>query len=304
MTAEKRPALQTGVIGLGAMGAPMARNLHRAGRLAAVWNRTPERAAALAAELGVAAAADLATLAGGCEVILVSVSADADVREVIEALAPGLRPGAVVVDTSTVSLETARAAAERVAVTGAAFLDAPVSGGVEGARRGTLAMMVGGAADVLGRVRPVLEAVAGRIAHLGPTGSGQATKAVNQIMAAGINQAVSEALAFAAAHALPLDKVIEVVGAGAAGNWFLEHRGPTMAQGRYAPGFRVDLHHKDLAICKAMAARLGASLPLVEMTLIHYRRLMEAGDGDEDISALLREKRGLFGTGNKPAECS
>jgi 3-hydroxyisobutyrate dehydrogenase len=287
--------MKAGVIGLGAMGVPMARNLHRAGRLAALWNRTLDKAATLAVELGVVAAADPAALARESTVILLSVSADADVLEVIAALAPGLQPGAVVVDTSTVSRKTARAAAQRVAETGAAFLDAPVSGGVEGARRGTLAMMVGGEPEVLERVCPVLEAVAGRITHLGPTGSGQATKAVNQIMAAGINQAVSEALAFAAAHALPLDKVIEVVGAGAAGNWFLEHRGPTMARESFEPGFRVALHHKDLAICKAMAAQLGVSLPVVEMTLIHYRRLMEAGFGDEDISALFREKRGLFG---------
>ena len=287
--------LPTGIIGLGAMGAPMARNLHRAGWLAALWNRTPEIAAALAAELGVAAAADPTALARASTVILLSVSADADVLDVITALAHGLQPGAVVVDTSTVSRTTARAAATRVAEAGGAFLDAPVSGGVEGARRGTLAMMVGGEADILERVRPVLEAVAGRITHMGPTGSGQATKAVNQIMAAGINQAVSEALAFAAAHALPLDKVIEVVGAGAAGNWFLEHRGPTMAQDSFAPGFRVALHHKDLEICKAMAAQFGVSLPIVEMTLIHYRRLMEAGFGNEDISALYREKWRLFG---------
>jgi 3-hydroxyisobutyrate dehydrogenase len=113
-------------------------------------------------------------------------------------------------------------------------------------------------------------------------------------MAAGINQAVSESLAFAQALGLPLDKVIEVVGSGAAGNWFLTHRGPTMAQQTFTPGFRVALHHKDLAICKQMAAEFDVTLPLVEMTLIHYRRLMEAGFGDEDISALYREKRKLF----------
>jgi 3-hydroxyisobutyrate dehydrogenase len=155
-------------------------------------------------------------------------------------------------------------------------------------------MMAGGDADVLARIRPVLETIAGRIEHMGPVGAGQATKAVNQVMAAGINQAVSEALAFGEALDLPMDKVIEVVGSGAAGNWFLSHRGPGMTQGAFEPGFRVALHHKDLSICKQMAAELGVAMPVVEMTLIHYRRLMQAGYGDEDISALLREKRALF----------
>jgi 3-hydroxyisobutyrate dehydrogenase len=165
---------------------------------------------------------------------------------------------------------------------------------MEGARNGTLAMMVGGNAAVLNRIAPVLDAIAGRIEHMGPVGAGQATKAVNQVMAAGINQAVSEALAFAAALELPLDKVIDVVGSGAAGNWFLAHRGPTMTRGNFEPGFRVALHHKDLAICKQMAQQFDVALPVVEMTLIHYRRLMRAGLGDLDISALYREKQGLF----------
>jgi 3-hydroxyisobutyrate dehydrogenase len=146
----------------------------------------------------------------------------------------------------------------------------------------------------------VLQAIAGRIEHMGPVGAGQATKAVNQVVAAGINQAVSEGLALAHALGLPLEKVIDVVGSGAAGNWFLTHRGPSMAKGVYAPGFRVALHHKDLAICKRMAEQLGVALPLVEMTLIHYRRLLEAGFGDEDISALHREKLALFGKAARP----
>ena len=286
--------MKTGVIGLGAMGAPMARNLHRVGYLAGVWNRTLEKAGGLAEELGVRVAADPADLARHCELLILSVSTDADVLEVVAALQDGLRPGAVVVDTSTVSRETARAAAAELEPLQVAFLDAPVSGGVEGARKGTLAMMVGGDARVLERIRPVLQAIAGRVEHMGPTGAGQATKAVNQVVAAGINQAVSEGLAFARALELPLEKVIDIVGSGAAGNWFLSHRGPSMAKGVYTPGFRVALHHKDLAICKQMAEQLGVALPLVEMTLIHYRRLMEAGFGDEDISALFREKQALF----------
>ena len=113
-------------------------------------------------------------------------------------------------------------------------------------------------------------------------------------MAAGINQSVTEALAFAMAHDLPMEKVIEVVGSGAAGNWFLTHRGPGMVEGSFEPGFRVALHHKDLVICRQMAEQFGVALPVVEMTLVHYRRLMEAGFGDADISALFREKRALF----------
>jgi 3-hydroxyisobutyrate dehydrogenase len=286
--------MKTGVIGLGAMGVPMARNLHRVGYLAGVWNRTPEKARGLGDELGVHVAAAPAELARRCELLVLSVSADADLLEVIASLKDGLRAGSVVVDTSTVSRETARTAAAELESLEVAFLDAPVSGGVEGARKGTLAMMVGGEAAELERIRPVLQAIAGRIEHMGPVGAGQATKAVNQIVAAGINQAVSEGLALAHALELPLEKVIDVVGSGAAGNWFLTHRGPSMAKGAFTPGFRVALHHKDLAICKRMAEELGVALPLVEMTLIHYRRLMEAGFGDEDISALLREKHALF----------
>ncbi|MGB5259969.1 MAG: NAD(P)-dependent oxidoreductase [Gammaproteobacteria bacterium] len=287
--------MKTGIIGLGAMGAPMARNLHQAGHLAAIWNRTPDKAEQLHDELDVPMAASPADLAQQCELVILSVSADEDMLAMIEALMPGLQAGRVVLDTSTVSRETAQRAAQRLAAIDAAFLDAPVSGGIEGAQKGTLAMMIGGDATVLERIRPVLESFTGRLAHMGAVGSGQATKAVNQVMAAGINQAVTEALAFAAALKLPLEQVIEVVGSGAAGNWFLTHRGPGMIQGQFDPGFRVALHHKDLAICRQMAAEFEVAMPLVEMTLIHYRRLMEAGFGDEDISALYREKLRLFG---------
>jgi 3-hydroxyisobutyrate dehydrogenase len=291
--------MKTGVIGLGAMGAPMARNLHRTGYLAAVWNRSMDKSRQLADELDVPVAVEPAALAQNCDLIILSVSADADVLEIIEAMLPGVRAGTVIVDTSTISRDTAREAAARLRKVRAEYLDAPVSGGMEGARNGTLAMMVGGDAAVLNQVRPVLDAIAGRVEHMGPVGAGQATKAVNQVMAAGINQAVSEALAFAGALDLPLDKVIEVVGSGAAGNWFLAHRGPTMTRGNYEPGFRVALHHKDLAICKQMAGQFDVALPVVEMTLIHYRRLMEAGLGDLDISALHHEKQGMFASDGK-----
>lgn len=286
--------MRAAFLGLGAMGAPMAHNLHRAGHLVAAWNRSRRRLDAFLRQHPVHAADTPAELAAQARVIFTCVSADADLLEVIEQLSPALRGDSVVIDCSTVSAATALQANRRVGEHGAAFLDAPVSGGVEGARNATLAMMVGGDAAVLETVRPLLESVAARIAHMGPVGSGQATKAVNQIMAAGINQAVSEALAFARAQQLPLDKVIEVVGSGAAGNWFLSHRGASMVQGSFEPGFKVALHHKDLLICQQMAEQFGVSLPVIEMTLIHYRRLMEAGFGDEDISALFRTKSALF----------
>jgi 3-hydroxyisobutyrate dehydrogenase len=286
--------MKTGVIGLGGMGVPMARNLHKAGYLKMVWNRTTTTAQKLADELSVPVAPDPATLAAQCELVVLSVSADSDLLEVMQALSPGLHAGCVVLDTSTVSRETAIQAAALAQSAASGFLDAPVSGGIEGARQGTLAMMIGGEADVIERLTPVLNSIAGRIEHMGPVGAGQATKAVNQVMAAGINQAVTEALAFATALGLPLDKVIDVVGSGAAGNWFLEHRGGSMTQGQFDPGFRIALHHKDLAICKQMAEQFDVALPVVEMTLIHYRRLMKAGFGDEDISALFRVKLRLF----------
>ena len=284
--------MKTGIIGLGAMGFPIALNLYQAGHLVCAWNRTRATADALAVRCGnLEIASSPADLAARCELILISVSADADVRQVIDALLPTLTPGTIIVDTSTVSATTARDMAQRVAAQGVRFLDAPVSGGVEGAKNATLAMMVGGDVLALGKVQPVLHSIAQRIVHMGPSGSGQATKAVNQIMAAGINQAVTEALGFAQAMQLPLDKVIDVVGNGAAGNWFLSHRGATMIRDSYAPGFKVALHHKDLAICARMAEEADLSLPITEMTSMHYKKLIEAGYGAEDISALFRLKK-------------
>ncbi len=291
--------MKVGFIGLGAMGWGMAANLAKAGLLAIVWNRTAARAEAFAAEHGVEVAATPEALASACDVVLACVSADADVLEMVEALKPGLAAGSLVIDTSTISVQTAQEAARRLAEVGVEFLDAPVSGGVEGAKSGQLVMMVGGEAAVLDRVRPALEAMSKSITHMGAVGMGQATKAVNQIMAAGINQAVTEALGFGQAMGLDMDKVISVVGNGAAGNWFVNMRGPTMTRGTYEPGFKLALHHKDLSICRAMLDKLNVSLPTVEMTLHHYERLMAAGHGEEDISALYRLKREMFEKGNK-----
>jgi 3-hydroxyisobutyrate dehydrogenase len=283
--------MKAGVIGLGAMGAPIAINLHRAGLLAAIWNRSAERCQPVTEQTGIMPAQDLPSVARECDVVILSVSADSDVLDVIRQLQPGCHEGMVVIDTSTVSAATARQAASILAEQQVGFIDAPVSGGVEGARNAKLSIMAGGDSQVLERVRPVLEAISARIVHLGPTGSGQATKAVNQIMIAGINEAVTEALAFAQAMDLPLSHVIEAVGGGAAGNWFLSHRGQTMVAGSYDPGFRIALHDKDLGICQSMAAEQGVELPLVEITRAHYHALIEQGFGDDDISGLFRLKR-------------
>jgi 3-hydroxyisobutyrate dehydrogenase len=290
--------LKIGFIGLGAMGMPMAENLARGTLLHAVWNRTTRKAEALAAHTGVKAAANPADLAAACDCIITSVPADADLEQVIIAMLPGLRPGTILVDTSTVRAQTVIDLNARLGRLDVRLLDAPVSGGVEGARHGELVFMVGGDEQALEQVRPALQCMGKQITWMGPAGSGQATKAVNQIMAAGINQAVTEALAFAEGMQLPLEKVVEVISGGAAGNWFLQQRGPSMTRGEYAPGFRIALHKKDLDICRDMAEAIAEHdmrLPVIEMTRVHYARLIEQGYGDEDISALYRLKRELFG---------
>jgi 3-hydroxyisobutyrate dehydrogenase len=288
--------MTVGFAGLGAMGRGMARNLHRAGLLTAVWNRTPQAARELATELGVSAPATLAALASECSCIVTCVSADADVLAVVAGLAPTLARGGLVIDCSTVSGDTARKAAQRLATRQVEFLDAPVSGGVEGARDGTLAIMVGGEAGTFARALPVLRAMGRTVAHFGAQGAGQAAKATNQIMCAGVMQAVAEAMAFAKAEGLPLELLIETLGKGAGSSWYFVHRAPNIVRDAYPPGFRVRLHAKDLGICHDMAARHGAQLPLVEMTLANYRNLIELGHGDEDISTLFRLKDQLFAT--------
>ena len=276
------------------MGLPMARNLHKAGLLAAVYNRTHSKSEALARETGCVAAKDIAALAALCDAVVLCVSADADVLEVVEALAASPKPGGLVLDCSTVAADTAREAAVKLATHKIDFLDCPVSGGTEGAKNATLAIMCGGGEAAFARAQPILQALGKRLALMGTVGAGQATKAVNQVVVAGVAQAVSEAMAFAEAQGLPLDKVIEVVGSGAAQSWFLTNRGPNMMRMDFPLGFKVVLHDKDLGIVQRMAAAQGVQLPIVEMTRLHYRRLVEQGHGDEDISSLFRLKHGLF----------
>lgn len=286
--------MRAGFIGLGAMGDPMARNWHGAGLLRGVWNRSGSKTTDFAAQTGCSAFPGPQALAADCDAVGLCVTSDDDVIEMARALLPTLRDGALVLDFSTVSPEAAREAAAIVAPSGAAFLDCPVTGGTEGARDGTLSILVGGDADAFARARPLLESVGRGITLIGPCGSGQAAKAINQIMIAGINQAVTEALALARAEDLPLDTLIEALGGGAAGSWFLTHRGPNMARGEYPLGFKVNLHQKDLEICREMANRHDVRLPIVEMTLVHYQRLLETAERSEDISSLFRLKSMLF----------
>jgi len=294
--------MRAGFVGLGAMGMHMARNLHRAGLLGAVWNRSGEKAAALAGELGCQAPETLAALAASVDAVVICVSADDDVLQVVSALAPQLRSGALVIDCSTVGSDTARKAAELLAPRSADFLDCPVSGGTEGARDATLAIMCGGSDEAFERARPLLTAMGKTVTHFGPTGAGQAAKATNQIMCAGIIEAVSEAMAFARAQGLPLEKLIETLGKGAGSSWYFVHRAPNMVRGSYPAGFRVRLHAKDLTICRDMAARFGVALPVVERMLGEYAELVARGYADEDISATFRLKAELFeGVSARPA---
>jgi 3-hydroxyisobutyrate dehydrogenase len=286
--------VNVGFLGLGAMGAHMARNLHKAGLLRSVWNRSPAKAEALVADTACRVAATPADVAGDCDVLVLCVSADADVMAVVEALLPAIRAEQLVIDCSTVSSATARAAAERLATRGAGFLDCPVSGGVEGARDGTLAMMAGGTEAHFNRALPVLQAMGRTITHFGPCGAGQAAKATNQILCAGYIRAIGEAMAFAQAQGLPLQQVIDTLGKGAGSSWYFVNRAPNMVKGAYPAGFRVQLHAKDLRICRDMAAASGGSLPLVESVLADYAQLVELGHGDEDISSIHRLTRQLF----------
>jgi 3-hydroxyisobutyrate dehydrogenase len=283
--------LKAAFIGLGAMGAPMAGHLKQHGLLHAVANRTHAKAETLAREWGVAAPATLAELAAQCDVIALCVTADADVLSTVDALAPHVRSGTIVVDHSTVAPDTAKQAAARLHAVGAHFLDAPVSGGVEGAKNGKLSVMVGGDAAVLERARPVLEAYALRVTHLGTIGAGQATKAVNQVLVAGIAQAVCEGLALGEALGLDPERLIPTLGAGAAGNWFLNKRGATMLKNEFSVGFKLALLHKDLGIVRGIAEQAGTARNVIERSLADYAELMSQGYGDDDISGLIRLKR-------------
>ena len=283
--------LKVGVIGLGAMGAPMARHLADGKLLVSVWNRTGSRAESLAIELGVQAAASPLALSQTCNVILICVSADDDLLQVIDAVLPGISPGDLVIDTSTVNPSTAQAVAELLVAKSAHFVDAPVSGGVEGAIKGTLSVMAGGESADMVRIQPVLAAISTSVTHMGPVGSGQATKAVNQVIVGGIAEAVCEALALSEKLNLPSERLLTVLGAGAAGSWFLDHRGQSMLKNQFEKGFKLELLLKDLKIIRVLARDLDISMTTVENAINEFECLVEAGDGNNDISGLIKLKR-------------
>lgn len=281
--------LRCGFIGLGAMGAPMAGHLAAKGLLTVVGNRTHAKAQTLAAELGVAASADAAGFAG-CGAVMLCVSADADVLANVRALAEVLRPGAIVVDHSTVARDTAIEAQKILAAKGIGFIDAPVSGGVEGARNGRLSVMCGADPALLETVRPALECYGARVSRMGPVGSGQAAKAVNQVMVAGINEAVCEALALGAKLGLDAEVLLPTLGSGAAANWFLDKRGATMLRGEFTPGFKCEHMLKDLRIARATAEGVGIAHPVLAQAEADYGVLVREGHGEADTSALIALK--------------
>jgi 3-hydroxyisobutyrate dehydrogenase len=283
--------LRVGFVGLGAMGWSMAGHLKRAGLLVAVANRSTAKAEQFAREQAVAAPATLAELASLCNVIALCVSADADVLGVVAEIAASAKSGTVVVDHSTVSSATAKQAHAMMQAAGGDFLDAPVSGGVEGAKNGKLSIMAGGDGDTLARVRPALEAYAARISHMGAVGAGQNTKAVNQVLVAGIAQGVCEGLALGEALGLDPEVLLPTLLSGAAGCWFLEKRGATMLRNEFTGGFKLSLLHKDLNIVHGLAETADTDRSIVEKSLADYAELMAQGYGDEEISALIRLKR-------------
>lgn len=291
MSDANEPDIRAGFIGLGAMGLPMAGHLARAGLLAAVWNRTRAKAEDAAREWRVAAPVEVAELARECNVIALCVPADADVLELARVIADHTKPGTVVIDHSTVSSVTAKAAHATLAAHGIDFLDAPVSGGVEGAKNGKLSVMIGGDEDALVRVRPVLDCYGATISHMGGVGAGQNTKAVNQVLVAGIAQGVCEGLALAEQLGLDPERLLPTLNGGAARNWFLEKRGPTMLRDEFKVGFKLALLHKDLKIVRELGVAAGTDRSVVEKSLSDYAVLMAQGHGDDDISALIRLKR-------------
>ena len=278
-------------LGLGALGTPMAANLLAADVPLTVHNRNRQREEPLAA-LGARRAATPREAAMGSTMLCLCLSDDAAVRAVLlegpDAASGGLAPGSLVIDFSTIAPATSEELAARLAAQGVAYLDAPVTGGTEGAKAGTLSVLVGGSERDLERARPLLEVVGARVSHFGPVGAGQRVKAVNQVLVAGSYGAVAEALALGERLGLPMEQVCEALMDGAAGSWALRNRSANMIEGRFPLGFRLALHHKDLQIALEAAAATGLELPLSARVAAIEAELMAAGHGDEDVSALAR----------------
>lgn len=288
---------RVGFIGLGIMGNSMARNLLRAGFDLTVWNRTASKAAALAPE-GAHVAGTPAELAAGCTAILICVSDTPDVEAVVlgeGGVIHGVQPGALVIDCSTISPRATQAMAEKLAARGAAMLDAPVSGGSEGAARGTLSIMVGGEAADFERARPLLQAMGQTITHVGGHGAGQMVKLVNQVLVANGMLALGEAFLFAQAGGLDLEKMFQAVSGGAAGSWALTNRGPQIMRRDWRPGFMIDLQEKDLRLVLEAADALGVPLFGCSTAFHLYRTLQQSGCGTDGNHALIKALEQLSG---------
>jgi 3-hydroxyisobutyrate dehydrogenase len=288
---------RVGFIGLGIMGRGMARNILKAGFPLRVWNRTASRIDELAAE-GAGPASSPGDLAFHSDIIITCVSDTPDVEQVLlgeGGVIHGARPGSLVIDMSTISPRATQRIAAHLAERHIHMLDAPVSGGSEGAARGTLSIMVGGDVTQFERALPVFQAMGTTITHLGPVGAGQTTKLVNQILVVGHALAMSEALLFAQAGGVDLRKALEAVSGGAAGSWMLSNRGPQILARDWRPGFTIDLQQKDLRLVLQEADRLGVPLP--GTALIHqlYRTLQARGLGHEGNHALIKALENLAG---------
>jgi 3-hydroxyisobutyrate dehydrogenase len=284
-------------LGLGTMGSAMAANLARAGFPLVVWNRTPGRAPELA-ELGVETADHPADAAGRADLVVVCVSDTPDVEAVLfgtDGIVRGARAGSLVIDCSTIAPSGSWDFAARLREHGIAMVDAPVSGGSEGARNATLTIFVGGDERDVERARPVLSALGRTITHVGPIGAGQAVKAVNQVILAGTYLGVAEGIVLAIKAGLDVEQVVAALGGGAAQSWVLANRSGRMFDNDYPLGFKVALHRKDLGIALDLADQLGASLPITALAAQLESGLVAKGHGDDDVSALARAIRGLSG---------
>jgi len=281
-----------GWIGLGTMGWPMAGHLHALGQLHSVWNRSSEKAAAFADQhAGVHIADSPAALAESVNSLAICVSADDDLAEVIDAMLPGLSSGQTVIDHSTSSPTAARTQARRLAEIGVGFVDAPVTGGVEGAIKGQLAVMAGGEWEHYHAMIPFLDAYSRLHHHLGPSGAGQSAKSVNQLMVAGIAEAVCETLALMDRLDLPREMMLELLGSGAAGNWFLDKRGRTMLADEFDVGFAPALLLKDLKICQALCDEVDFDSSVLRQAIPDYQNLIDHRESGRDISVLIRYKK-------------
>ncbi len=288
-----------GFIGLGIMGRGMVRNLLKAGFAVKVWNRTAARMDELAAD-GATPTQGPADLAAQCDVIITCVSDTPDVEAVIlgddpQGVIHGAQPGALVIDMSTISPDVTRQIAAKLADKGIHMLDAPISGGSEGAAKGTLAIMIGGAAEDVERAMPLFQAMGKTITHVGDQGAGQMVKLVNQILVVGHALAMSEALLFAQAGGLDLQKTLDAVSAGAAGSWMLSNRGPQIIRRDWRPGFTIDLQEKDVRLVLGEADRLGVPVFASSIVSHLYRTLQNAGLGGDGNHALIKALERLSG---------